>query len=302
MIDTTPVAQATATPESASVAELSLADYRASRTGEGAAKTETETTPASEEEQDAEGGNAGVSDSEEGTADDSDKEGEKPANKKRGGFQRKLESKDREIENLKAQLAQAAGKPAGTETAPPQAATPAAVNGLAPKPKMDDFDSIEAFTEALTDWKADEREARRAADAESKKILDGWNSRQAEAKKTHSDYDEVIEAVSDIKLNAEHQRLFLESEAGAEIAYQLASDPDELKKFAAMSPLAAARYFGKLEATYTPTSPASKPRVSNAPRPISPVGGRSTGTAAITDVSKLPLSAYRELRTQGRIR
>jgi hypothetical protein len=90
-----------------------------------------------------------------------------------------------------------------------------------------------------------------------------------------------MQEASDIQISPAHQRLFLESEHGAAIAYDLAKDHAELKKFAAMPPLAAARYFGKLEAAVG-DAPAQtkKPTATRAPRPPATVGSRGAVRSA----------------------
>jgi hypothetical protein len=310
MTDNTQVEQSATTETS--LADMSLADYRAARENAGSEGTPAaaKSEPATEEPAaGASTDDAGESDADEGAAEDSTEQA-KPDDKKpakKGGFQRTIEKKDREIEQLKQQLAAKPAAPAAPAAETKQEPKAAEFVYDKPKPKLEDFGSLEDHIEALSDWKADERDAKRAhvaaqeqAQTEAQKVLDGWNSRQAEAKQAHSDYDEVIQSVSDIPLSPAHQRVILESEHGPEIAYQLAQDPAELKKFAAMSPLAAARYFGKLEAQHTPAAaPPKETKVSQAPRPIKPVGAGKGGAASTFDVSKASLSDYRRRREQG---
>lgn len=302
MNDTQAVEQST-TP-AISIADMSLAEYRAQREAPAAAPPVTEKA-----EESAEGSpepeESAAADTD--TADDPQEhegeekpEGSEKSAKKRGGWQRKIEKAEREIESLKAQLAAKTASDAPKAAEPP----PAAGSQFEPaKPRMDDFDSIEDFTEALTDWKLSKKEFERNIAEQQQRILRDWNSRQEAAQKTHADYEQVLNAASEVMLPAAHQRLFLESEAGAELAYQLAKDPAELQKFAAMDPLKAARYFGKLEAFHSSEAPdTATPRTSHAPRPIRPVGARSAGSAAPPDLAKLSLSDYRALRETGRLR
>lgn len=295
----------------ASLADMSLAEYRASRAK--AAATPEEKQPATgEPNKPSAGSNAGESAAEEGAAEETTEQSgeaagdEKP--KKKGGFQRKIEAKDREIEELKRQLAEKSAAPAAEgkkQDAQPAVELPKFDK---PKPKLEDFDSIEAFTDALTDWKADERDWKRTqaeeqakARTEAEKVLDSWNQRKAEAQERHADYDEVLDSVSDVKLTPAHQRIFLESEHGPELAYALAQDRDGLEKFAGMPPLKAAAYLGKLEASFkVENAPEPETKVSNAPRPIKPVG--STRTSGVPDVSKMSLADWRKARESGKIR
>lgn len=69
-------------------------------------------------------------------------------------------------------------KPAAAE-APKEAS----YDAIKPKPKMEDFEHIEEFTEALTDWKADEREWR--------------NERKAAAEKLQKEASEMLESAKE---------------------------------------------------------------------------------------------------------
>lgn len=303
-----PAAQA-ATPE-VSLADISLADYRASRAVETPPEAPKEPAPAP-----ANAGDESLGEDEGGADDTTEQSGdaageEKP--KKKGGFQRKLEQKDREIDDLRRQLAdKSAGKPEGqkpSETPAPAAQLPEFAK---PKPKLEDFDSVEEHTDALTDWKLEKRDHDKAArvaaeraQTEARTLIEAWTKRETAAKESHADYDDVLKLVAEIKLSPAHQVLFLESEAGAEIAYQLATNPDELKKFAALSPTAAARMFGRLEVSHEGTVAApqqSETRVSNAPKPPRTLSGRTAGVAAKLDPSKLSNAEYRKARESGRI-
>jgi hypothetical protein len=302
----------TQTPE-VSLADMSLADYRASRDAAPAVETEAPKEPAPAERE-----NVGESAAErEGAADDSpeteseeDKSEQQP--KKKGGWQRKIERQERQIEELRAQLAERSS--AGTASEQQETAQPETVGQSPqfdkPKPKLEDFDSLEQFTEALTDWKLDKQTFEREAAAaqakiqdETRQIVDKWNERKAEFLKEHADFDEAMADVEDITLPPAQQRLILESEHGPELAYTLAQDREALARFAAMHPIAAAREIGKLEAQLasSDTPVAKEPKVSNAPRPIKPVASRTAAHAGTPDIGKMSLADYRRAREAGRI-
>jgi len=280
---------------------MSLAEYRSSRESAVARKAEETAEKPSSDGSPEPDESAAPDTADDTTEHDEEKSEETKSKPKKGGFQRKIEQKDREIADLRKQLAERSAAPA-SETKTEAAPAPAPAYDK-PKPKMDDFDSIEEFTEALTDWKADEREWKGKLAAQQQAVLRDWTARKEAAQQAHADYDDVLEAAANVMLPPAHQRLFLESEQGAELAYQLARDPKELQKFAAMDPLQAARYFGKLEAQYSSSdTPEAETRTSKAPKPIRPVGARSSGSAAPADLSKLSLADYRRLRESGKLR
>lgn len=299
---------------------MSLADYRAQRDGTPAAAPPAEPKEPKEEKAPAVGASEALGENESDEGDDSTSSEQPdgtPADPKRpakkGGWQRKLEKAEREIEDLKQKLA---GTPAATPAATtpkeapvaPAPATPAAAqaaNFEKPEPQLEDFDSMGAYTKALLSWDRErvafetaETDKQNLAKAEREKVIAAWNGRVEATKKEHADYDAVMQQAKGIDLTPAHHALFLESEQGAQIAYDLASNPDELKKFAAMNPLQAAKYFGRLELNYSEQAPKTETRVSSAPRPVRPVGVRSVGTP---DVSKMTTAEYRAAREAGRI-
>ena len=201
--------------------------------------------------------------------------------KSRGGSrQRKIDRLTRENEMLRQQLVEAA-RPRPAEKPPEQAqAKPADQPG---KPRLADFETLEAYQEALTDWKIDQRDARARAEAaqaaarsENEKIQTAWSSSEESARAAHPDYDEVlsIPAPTGQGVQAARQAL-LEEEAGAEILYYLGTHLDELKRIADLQPVAAVKAITRLAMQLTPNGtspqPNGKPKVSSAPKPPEPL-------------------------------
>ena len=210
---------------------------------------------------------------------DDDGEPERPG---RGSSRvRKIDRLTREVETLKQQLA-AQSRPAQT----PQPQAPTEAPG---KPKLHDYPTLEAYQEALTDWKIDEREKRKQAEAAQaeaqsaeQKLQTEWAQRQDTARTAHADYDDVMRSVAAPEgpgVMAARQAM-LEDDAGAEILYHLATHPEELQRIAAMQPVSAIREIGRLSATLAASAPAGnpKPKVSGAPKPPAPLSRPSAGT------------------------
>jgi hypothetical protein len=295
-----------------SPADLSLADYRASREVAAAPAVKEgakQDPPATGEELEENAAASGAADDTQEPASGATDEGKKA--KPKGGFQKKIEARDIEIAELKRQLAdQSAVKPAADGAAKPAAAADVAQPpeyDKAPKPKLEDFDGIESFTEALNDWKADEREfktnwtkGREAFVVKQQAANTAWKAQVAESKTQHPDYDEVMDAVADVKLSPAHQAIFLESELGAELVYQLATDREMLERIATLSPTAAARELGKLEASLAKAPEPSNNTVSKAAKPFRSLAGGGASRPAI-DVKNVSLGDYRRARESGRL-
>ena len=201
--------------------------------------------------------------------DDEEGEGESAGKRRGSSRQRKIDKLTREVEALKQQLAQT-GQP---KAEPPKPEQPG-------KPKLEQFDTLEAYQEALTEWHFAEREKKREAEAQEKaarevaqKLQTEWDSKQQSARKAHQDYDDAIEstAAPDGPGVAAARQAMLEDDAGAEILYHLAKHPDELKRISAMQPIAAVREIGRLSALFTPPAANGKQKLSAAPKPPPPV-------------------------------
>jgi hypothetical protein len=299
------------TPVAAST-EPSLADYRASR--EPAAGTDR---AGAEDKKPAASGRAAstappVEPGDPVVDDPTEDETDTPVERKKklGGFQKTIAKQAAELDELKRKL----GEKPGEAAAPAAATTPAAaaateVTYPVAKPKLEDCDSIEDFTEKLSDWKHDERDWKRASKdgiAAAQTVLqtraDNWNASVTAFKAEHDDYDARMAAVAEIKLSRPQQEVLLDSPHGVALAYELADDPDELARLIKLPPLAFARAIGKLEAAFPEAGDAAeeKPiKVSAAPPPFRSVNGAAN--RGVPNPATLSFADYRKARESGRI-
>lgn len=156
-----------------------------------------------------------------------------------------------------------------------------------PRPIRDKFQNEDDYLDAVADWKADQKIAKREreqeearAAAEREQLVKRWQKAQERAKAEIEDYETVIKA-SDVQLPGHLHQAILESDIGPHLAYYFAKHPDEAKRFEGMSATTALRQLGKLEdrlADDTADEPprkaaASSPAVetSKAPAPVTPV-------------------------------
>ncbi len=163
-----------------------------------------------------------------------------------------------------------AGKPK-TETPPP-------ANDPTSRPKVEDFETYDDFTEALTDWKLDQRDQKRDATQRAEAQATTWQQRATAAKETLPDFEQVL-SESTAPMTKDMAEVLRDSEHGPALAYHLAKNPAEAERIARLSPLAAAAALGRIEADLSkPAAPAAAPKkVTSAPTPPTPIGaGRST--------------------------
>lgn len=162
--------------------------------------------------------------------------------------ERRAETLERELNRLKAQQPQPKADPE------------------ADKPKRENFQTDEAFRDAMDDWRVDqkfkEREAKAAKereDARQQEILEAATARVAKAREVVADYDEVVGEVDTPVPN--HIAAYMqESELFAELGYHFAKHPEDLKRLAGMPARTYADLarvgvaIGKIESTLKPFS------------------------------------------------
>jgi hypothetical protein len=139
------------------------------------------------------------------------------------------------------------------------------------------------------------------------KIIQSWAQKVQEAKAELPDFDDLV-ASSDVVVNNAVRDAILESDVGPKILYHLAENNDLAKKIASLSPNAALREIGKLEAKFeakpetTQTAPVVR---SKAPTPIQPIrGGQGKADVPISADGEFHGSyqAWKAARKSGKIR
>ncbi len=158
-------------------------------------------------------------------------------------------------------------------------------DGASTKPTLDQFESYEEFTEALTDWKVDQKLEKAAAQTRGSIREADWSSKVEAAKSSITDWDNVVGS-SDVRLRDDIVDAMKEADRGAELLFHMASHPEVCERLNALSPARAAIELGRLEATLD--APAVR-RVSNAPAPITPVRG---GPSTKIDLNKAGMDDY----------
>jgi len=182
------------------------------------------------------------------------------------------------------------------------------------KPQPSQFTDAFEYAEALADWSAeqalvrrDKEDLQRRADEAQQKVISSWAQKVAAAKADIPDFDDMV-ASSGVAVSDPIRDAILESDVGPQILYHLAKEDDLAKKIASMSPFAALREIGKLEAKFEkqPETKASNPvGKSKAPPPISPI--RNAGSANNVEIGSDgqfhgSYQAWKAARKAGRIR
>ena len=234
------------------------------------------------------------SESVEQTESDSDAEAEAEDKPKKRGFARRVEklnariaAREQEVEYWKS-VALRGEQP--QQTAQPQ---PVAAD----KPKFSDYNDLEAYTEAVTDWKVQRALAQVQQQSQVQSLAQTYEQRLAQYKAEVPDFDEVmtdfVEDYGDMNV-PEIVQVAMESNVGPQLAYYLAKNTDEVERIAKLPSHRRLVELGKLEdrlsqpKTQKPVVEPAK-KVSAAPAPVKPV--RGTGKVeSSTDLSDPNLS------------
>ena len=182
------------------------------------------------------------------------------------------------------------------------------------KPQPSQFSDAFEYAEALAEYTADKRiadmkrEEAQAKEAEQRqKVITQWTSKVEAAKASLPDFDEIV-ASSDVVVNDDIRDAILESDVGPQILYHLAENDEVARKIAGLSPKAALREIGKLEARFEAKPEAEKPAPivrSKAPAPIQPIrGGKNTPDVPLDSNGVFfgTAAQWKELRKAGKIR
>lgn len=190
---------------------------------------------------------------------------------------------------------------------PPAQFDPTAAVAASPdRPKIDDFQSYEEWVEAVADWKADQRLARfqheQYQQQAERQRLDARRTfadrEQAYAAAT-PDYADVMARAANTPISPLMEEAILASDRGPQLAYFLATHPEEATSLAqetANLPASAASLVRRLLDSKLTTSPtaSSGPVVGgvhrSVPAPIKPVGAAPVVTD--TPLDSLDVDAF----------
>jgi hypothetical protein len=138
----------------------------------------------------------------------------------------------------------------------------------------DQFDTYDAYAEALAERKAEDLLAHREAARQQAEMLEAYHDREETARDKYDDFDQV--AYNPHLPVTEYMAQSIQaSDVGPDVLYWLGSNPKEASRIARLGPILQAKEIGKIEASLSSNPPVRK--TSSAPAPIAPVTPRSNG-------------------------
>ena len=148
---------------------------------------------------------------------------------------------------------------------------------VAPKemPSIDNFESTDAYAEALALKKAEELIAQRDRQKEQAEVVELYSEREEKARDKYDDFEDVVYNPK-LRITDVMAETIQHSDLGPDLAYWLGSNPKEAERIARLSPILQAREIGKIEVRLSDNPPVKK--TTSAPTPISPVTARSSGS------------------------
>lgn len=141
-------------------------------------------------------------------------------------------------------------------------------------PTPGQFETWEAYAEALAEQKAQEKLAQQQAHQRQTEVENAWLDRVEKATEKYDDFEQVVIKNPTLQITPEMAEAIKTSDNGPDVAYWLALNPQEASRIARLTPLQQAREIGKIEVKVA-AEPIVK-KTSSAPEPITPVTAKRT--------------------------
>ena len=142
-------------------------------------------------------------------------------------------------------------------------------------PPADQFESPEAYAEALAERKAQELIAKREAAKQQAEVLENYHDKEELARDKYDDFEQVAYNPN-LRITDVMAQTIRASDVGPDVAYYLGANPKEADRISRLSPFLQAKEIGVIEAKLVNNPPVKK--TTSAPAPISPVTARTSGS------------------------
>ena len=169
------------------------------------------------------------------------------------------------------------------------------------EPRPEDFKDYESYVRATARWEVQQEmssmhreSAAQAASRTAREQAAYVQSRLAPAAQKYSDFAEVALA-DDLPITQPMAAAIAESDVGGDVAYYLGSHREEAERISKMSAVQQVRELAKIEEKIT-----APPRVTKAPPPIEPTGGKVGVEKDPDDMSYAEFKKWREKQIAAR--
>lgn len=171
-------------------------------------------------------------------------------------------------------------------------------------PPLDQFESPEAYADALATKKAEELIARREQAKQFAELREVYHEREEAAREKYDDFEQVAYNPR-LRITDAMAEAIQASEVGPDVAYYLGSNPKEAERISRLSQTLQGAEIAKLEVKIASNPPVKK--TTAAPSPITPVTTRTSSAPSYdtTDprsTKALSVSEWIEAERQRQIR
>lgn len=185
--------------------------------------------------------------------------------KKLTGSARAKAKAERLAEDLRQANERIAALERGSQPEKPKAQEPAG------KPKLDDFETFDAYNDALVDWKVKTELQRKEVETETQRQRRELDDKVEKAK---SKYDDFVEVMQELPVFPPAMAsVIAASEYTADLIYHLGTNPDEQKRIINLAPGKQALEIAKLERQFETVPEPPKKQETKAPPPMRPTHG-----------------------------
>lgn len=165
------------------------------------------------------------------------------------------------------------------------------------KPKLEQFEKVEDYVEAVADWKMQTHQQAQARQTEEQRVVQAQQEIRSKAQsvfeKAEEDPEFDNEAFEALPVSDPMAFAIMDSEIAPKVMVYLTKNPDEVDRIVKLSPARQAAEIGKIESKL---SVVEKVKPSSAPAPIKPVGSR--GGMASGDPEKMSMEQYEAMRAK----
>jgi hypothetical protein len=140
-------------------------------------------------------------------------------------------------------------------------------------PSAEQFESTEAYAEALAVQKAEQLLAQREMHKQHTELLEAYHDREEQARDKYQDFEQVAYNPK-LPITTVMADTIRASDVGPEVAYYLGTNIKETERIARLPPILQAKEIGKIEAKLADNPPIK--RTTSAPAPITPVTARGS--------------------------
>ncbi|MFO0203578.1 MAG: hypothetical protein ACK528_10665, partial [Alphaproteobacteria bacterium] len=140
-------------------------------------------------------------------------------------------------------------------------------------PSAEQFESTEAYAEALAGQKAEQLLAQREMHKQHTELLEAYHDREEQARDKYQDFEQVAYNPK-LPITTVMADTIRASDVGPDVAYYLGTNVKETERIARLPPILQAKEIGKIEAKLADNPPVK--RTTSAPAPITPVTARGS--------------------------